>query len=175
VDVIKSSTAAQTETGISGALNLHTYRPWDLPNGFTYSYTADAERGSVARKTGPEVSGLFSYNADGRWGLQVSGDFSDTTRNKSTEGLDQYGAILNGENASSAGAYNGFLGAWNGVPLPPQIVQNPDGTVDVNGDGKSNGVFIGSHNFALSDISTQRKRQAANASFPDGLRERGTS
>ncbi len=54
VDVIKSPTAAQTETGISGALNLHTYRPWDLPSGFTYSYTADAERGSVARKTGPE-------------------------------------------------------------------------------------------------------------------------
>ena len=37
VDVIKSSTASQTETGISGAINLHTYRPWDLPHGFTYS------------------------------------------------------------------------------------------------------------------------------------------
>src|SRR3954471_10217934 len=113
VDVIKSPTAAQTETGISGVLNLHTYRPWDLPHGFTYSYTANAERGSVVRTTGPELSGLFSYNADGRWGLQISGDFSDTTRTKSTEGLDQYGAVLDGENAASAGAYNGFLGAWN--------------------------------------------------------------
>ena len=64
VDVIKSPTSAQTETGISGALNLHTYRPWDLPHGFTYSYTADAERGSVSRRTGPAVSGLFAYNAD---------------------------------------------------------------------------------------------------------------
>lgn len=165
VDVIKSSTASQTETGISGALNLHTYRPWDLPSGFTYSYTVDAERGSVTRRTGPEASGLFSYNANGRWGLQVSADFSDTTRSKSTEALDQYGAILNGENAASAGAYNGFLGAWNSAPVPSQIVQNPDGSVDVNGDGRSNGVFIGSQNIALSDISTQRKRQAANASF----------
>ena len=165
VDVIKSSTSAQTTTGISGALNLHTFRPWDLPHGFTYSYTADAERGSVARKTGPEFNGLVSYNADGRWGMQLSADFSDTTRSKSTEGLDQYGAALDAENASSAGAYNGFLGAWNGVPLPSGIVQNPGGTVDVNGDGKSNGVFLGSQNIALSDITTQRKRQAGNASF----------
>jgi hypothetical protein len=118
VDVIKSPTASQTSSGISGALNLHTYRPWDLPSGFTYSYSADAERGSTSRKTGPEASGLVSYNADGRWGLQVSGDFSDTTRANSNEGLDQYGVILNGENAASAGAYNGFLGAWNGAPIP---------------------------------------------------------
>ena len=42
VDVIKSPTASLTEGGISGALDLHTYRPWDLPHGFTYSYSASA-------------------------------------------------------------------------------------------------------------------------------------
>jgi TonB-dependent receptor len=175
VDVIKSSTASQTETGISGAINLHTYRPWDLPHGFTYSYSADAERGSTSRKTGPEAAGLISYNGDGRWGLQVSGDFSDTTRTgvvggassqgSPSEGLDQYGVILHGENAVSAGAYNGFLGAWNGAPIPSRIVQKPDGSVDVNGDGKSNGVFLGSQNIGLYDSSMERKRQSANASF----------
>src|SRR4051812_11177632 len=165
VDVIKSSTASQTESGISGALNLHTYRPWDLPSGFTYSYSANVERGSSLRKNGPEASGLMSYNADGRWGLQVSADYSDTTRTNSNAGLDQYGVIFDGENAASAGAYNGFLGAWNGAPIPSQIVQNDDGSVDVNGDGISNGVFMGSHNIGLYDTSTQRKRQAANGSF----------
>ncbi len=55
VDVIKSATAGQTSSGISGALDLHTYRPWDLPSGFTYNYSADAERGTTSRKTGPEV------------------------------------------------------------------------------------------------------------------------
>jgi len=165
VDVIKSPTASQTESGISGSLNLHTYRPWDLPHGFTYSYSANAERGSTSRKTGPEANGLISFNDDGRWGLQVSGDFSDTTRSNSNEGLDQYGVILNGENASSAGRYDGFIGAWNGAPIPSQIAQNPDGSVDVNGDGKSNGVFMGSQNIGLYNITTQRKRQAANASF----------
>jgi TonB-dependent receptor len=179
VDVIKSPTASQTETGISGSLNLHTYRPWDLPHGFTYSYSADGERGSTARKTGPEANGLISFNDDGRWGLQVSGDFSDTTRTGTaggataggnpTESLDQYQVIFHGENPVSAGAYNGFLGAWNGAPIPPRIVQNPDGSVDVNGDGKSNGVFMGSQNIGLYDSTVQRKRQAANASFQADL------
>ena len=165
VDVIKSPTASQTESGISGALNLHTYRPWDLPSGFTYSYSANVERGSSLRKNGPEASGLMSYNADGRWGLQVSADYSDTTRTNSNAGLDQYGVIFDGENAASAAQYNGFLGAWNGAPIPSQIVQNGDGTVDVNGDGISNGVFMGSQNIGFYDTSTQRKRQAANVSF----------
>jgi TonB-dependent receptor len=179
VDVIKSPTAGQTASGITGALDLHTYRPWDLPHGFTYSYNADAERGSTSRKTGPETSGLVSYNGDGAWGLLVSGDYSDTTRSgtvgganaagNSTEGLDQYGVILHGENMQSASAYNGFLGAWNGAPIPSRIVQNPNGTVDVNGDGKSNGVFMGSQNIGLYDSAIQRKRQAANASFQADL------
>jgi TonB-dependent receptor len=175
VDVIKSATASQTETGISGSINLHTNRPWDLPSGFTYSYSGDGERGSVSRKTGPELSGLVSFNADRAWGLLVSGDFSDTTRSgtagaanaggNSSEGLDQYGVIFHGENGYSAAAYNGFLGAWNGAPIPSRIVQNPDGSVDVNGDGKSNGVFMGSQNIGLYESTIQRKRQAANASF----------
>src|ERR1700757_2846968 len=127
VDVIKSPTAAQTVGGISGSLNLHTYRPWDLPHGFTFSYSADGERGSTSKKNGPEANGLISYNADGRWGLELSGDYSDTTRTGNSgganangnigEGLDQYGVIFHGENAASAGAYNGFLGAWNGAPI----------------------------------------------------------
>lgn len=165
VDVIKSPTASTTDSGISGALDLHTYRPWDLPSGFTYSYSANGERGRTSSKWGPEANGLVSYNADGRWGLLVSADYSDTTRSNSNEGLDQYGVVLNGENAASAGGYNGFLTPWNGAPIPAQIVQNADGSVDVNGDGKSDGVFMGSQNIGLYDITTQRKRKSGNASF----------
>ncbi|OOG55752.1 TonB-dependent receptor [Rhodanobacter sp. B05] len=165
VDVIKSPTASLTDGGISGSLNLHTNRPWDLPNGFTYSYSANAERGSTTRHTGPEGSGLVSYNDNGRWGLLVSADFSNTTRMNATEGLDQYGAVLNGENAASAGSYNGFLTPWNGAPIPSSIVQNADGSVDVNGDGKSNGVFMGSQDIFLYNTITQRKRKSGNASF----------
>lgn len=164
-DVVKSATADETDAGISGAIDLHTYRPWDLPSGFTYSYSANGERGSTTKHTGPEANGLFSYNDNGRWGFLISGDYSDTRRMNSTEGLDQYGVVLNGENAASAGGYNGFLTPWNGAPIPSQIVQNADGSVDVNGDGKSNGVFMGSQNFGINQIITERKRKSANASF----------
>ncbi|MGO4503801.1 TonB-dependent receptor [Dyella sp. 2YAF14] len=165
VDVIKSPTASTTDGGISGAIDLHTYRPWDLPSGFTYSYSANGERGSTTQHTGPEANGLISYNDDGHWGLLISGDFSNTRRMNATEGLDQYGVVLNGENAASAGGYNGFLTPWNGAPIPSKIVQNADGSVDVNGDGKSNGVFMGSQDIGLNDIITQRKRKSGNASF----------
>ena len=77
--------------------------------------------------------------------------------------------IFHGENAYSAGAYNGFLGAWNGAPIPSRITQNPDGSVDVNGDGKSNGVFMGSQDIGLYDSTIERKRKAANASFQADL------
>ncbi|HEY1608761.1 MAG TPA: TonB-dependent receptor plug domain-containing protein, partial [Paraburkholderia sp.] len=178
VDVIKSPTAGQTASGISGALDLHTFRPWDLPHGFTFSYSGDAERGDITRKTGPEASGLVAFNGDGRWGLLVSADYSDTTRNGpeangvnagSSEGLDQYGVILDGENAESAGGYAGFVGGWNGLPIPSKIVQNADGSVDVNGDGKSNGVFMGSQDIGLYNSSIERKREAGNASFQADL------
>lgn len=165
VDVIKSPTASLTDGGISGSLDLHTNRPWDLPSGFTYSYSANAERGSTTKHTGPEGSGLVSYNDDGHWGLLISADFSNTTRMNATEGLDQYGVVLNGENAASAGGYNGFLTPWNGAPIPSAIKQNADGSVDVNGDGKSNGVFMGSQDIFLYDTITQRKRKSGNASF----------
>jgi TonB-dependent receptor len=169
VDVVKSSTANETDGGISGAIDLHTYRPWDLPSGFTYSYSANGERGSTTDRWGPEANGLVSYNDDGKWGLLVSADFSNTTRENSTEGLDQYGVVLNGENAASAGGYNGFLTPWNGAPIPSQIHQNADGSVDVNGDGKSNGVFMGSQDISLYDTVTQRKRKSGNASFQADL------
>jgi TonB-dependent receptor len=184
VDVIKSPTAMQTETGISGALNLHTYRPWDLPHGFTYSYSLSGERGDTTRQTKPEASGLIAYNGDGRWGLQLSANYSDSVRMNANEGLDQYGVILNGENRESAATYNGFVSAWSGAPIPPQIKVFPNAqgqicnsatpnsadpttwcAVDVNHDGKSNGVFMGSQDISLYDISTERKRKAANASF----------
>ncbi|HET6553435.1 MAG TPA: TonB-dependent receptor [Dyella sp.] len=165
VDVIKSTTASTTDGGISGAIDLHTYRPWDLPTGFTYSYSANGQRGNTTDHLGPEANGLVSFNDDGHWGLLVAADFSNTRRMNATEGLDQYGVVLNGENAAGAGGYNGFLTPWNGAPIPSKIVQNADGSVDVNGDGKSNGVFMGSQDIGLNDITTQRKRKSGNASF----------
>jgi len=81
VDVIKSPLHSQTETGISVSLNLHTYRPWDLPHGFTYSYfSADGEEAALPKKLEPEAKRPHLIQRRRSLGSAGSGDFSDTTR-----------------------------------------------------------------------------------------------
>ena len=94
VDVLKSKTASTTEGGISGALDLHTYRPWDLPSGFTYSYSANGERGDTTGKWGgrPTVSSPTTMAA-GALVQPISPTPAGTTRRR----IDQYGVVLNGE------------------------------------------------------------------------------
>jgi len=55
------------------------------------------------------------------------------------------------------------------APIPKSIVQNPNGSVDVNGDGQVNGVFMGSQDIGLYDSTIERKRDAFNASFQADL------
>lgn len=163
-DVIKSSRASLTNAGISGTINLHTYRPWDLPSGWTFGGAVNTAHGDETDKWEPEANGLISYNAGGRWGILLSADYSDVTRENSSTGMDQYGVVLDGENASSASYYSGFLGAFNGMPIPSDIHQFPDGSVDVNGNGNSHDAFVGSENFTVFDTQMQRKRHSFNAS-----------
>jgi iron complex outermembrane receptor protein len=69
VDLSKSSTADQPEGGISGTVNMLTFRPLDLKqNTFTVSAQGnyDEQRGKVT----PQASALFSTKtADGRFGI----------------------------------------------------------------------------------------------------------
>jgi TonB-dependent receptor len=163
-DVIKSPTASLANAGISGTIDLHTYRPWNLPRGWTLGGSINGAYGDVTDEWQPEANGLIAYNDDGRWGLLLSADYSDVTRENSTDGMDQYGVVLHGENAASAGYYSGFLGAFNGVPIPPDIHQFGDGSVDVNGNGNANDAFVGSENFTAFDTRMQRRRHSLNAS-----------
>jgi TonB-dependent receptor len=163
-DVIKSSRANLPNGGISGTIDLHTYRPWELPHGWTFGGSVNGAHGAVTDKWQPEANGLLGYNADGRWGVVLSADYSDVTRENSTTGMDQYGVVLAGENAASAGYYSGFLGAFNDAPIPSEIHRFPDGSVDVNGNGKANDAFVGSENFTAFDTQMQRRRHSFNAS-----------
>lgn len=169
VDVLKSPMASTVGAGISGTVNLHTYRPWDLPHGWTFSGSVDGTNGDVSNKWQPQASGLIGFNAGGRWGVLLNAEYSDVTRENSNEGLDQYGVVLNGENAASADQYGGFLTSFDPAPVPPQIHQFPNGDVDVNGDGKPNGVFMGSQDISVYDKLTQRRRKSLNASFQADL------
>jgi TonB-dependent receptor len=167
-DVIKSPTADILNSGITGTVNLRTRRPQDLQQGLTLVGAADGSHGSESKKWEPEANGLIGYNA-GNWGVLFSAAYSDVTTNNSQDGMDLYGGKIFGENATSATANDGFLGAFGAAPIPSGIHQVGGGNVDVNGDGQSNGAFYGSENFTAFDRKLERKRLGLNGSLQGDL------
>ncbi len=71
VDVYKSGDALRSVSGISGTVDLHTRRPFDMKEGSTYSFSADVTQGSISKETDPSLTGLYSYNSD-KWGVLFS-------------------------------------------------------------------------------------------------------
>ncbi|TAL71677.1 MAG: TonB-dependent receptor [Rhodanobacter sp.] len=165
VDVYKSPTGQTLNSGISGTINLRTRRPWDMKDGWTFAGTAEGVRSSVVESNRPEGNVFASYNAGGHWGALVGISYSDTYSNNSSNGLGQFEGRLQGENASAANEPgDGYLTGWSGVAVPSQIKQFPDGSVDVNGDGKSNGAFYQMDTLNPFTQQVRRKRTGANAS-----------
>jgi iron complex outermembrane recepter protein len=77
-DVMKSSTADLLNAGVSGTINLKTRRPLDMPSGLTASIDAATTVGNRTHTWQPVANALVSYNA-GRFGVLISGVYSDTT------------------------------------------------------------------------------------------------
>ena len=167
-DVIKAATADMLTSGITGSVNLRTRRPKDLQGGWTAVAAADAAHGSSVGKWQPEANGLVAYNADS-WGALVSAAYSDVTLNNSTDGMDQFQGKLFGENAASATANDGFLGAFGAAPVPGAIHQLGGGNVDVNNNGTASEAFYGSENFSWFNRGLERKRLGLNASLQGDL------
>ena len=62
--VVKSPTASTHVGGISGAIDLQTYRPLDLDEGLTLSGKVDVAQGSYLKETDPSVAMFSAYNHD---------------------------------------------------------------------------------------------------------------
>jgi TonB-dependent receptor len=167
-DVIKTPTADLLNGGITGTVNLRTRRPGDLPQGWTFVGAADAAHGFTSKKYEPEANGLIAYN-NGDWGMLLGAAYSDLTLNNTTDGMDQFGGIIDGENAASTQAYNGFLSAFGAAPVPSAIHPLGGGNVDVNGNGNSNDAFYGSENFTYLERKLERKRLGLNGSLQADL------
>lgn len=170
-DVVKSPTADMLTSGISGTVDLKTRRPWDLPFGWTTAGSLEAGRGQVADKTKPDGNLLVGYNSHGNWGFLVGASYSDFVHSSDVQGWqpDQTGRVA-GENASSANADGlGYLTGWSGSPIPSQIKPFADGSVDVNGDGTSDGAFYSPPRFKPTQDTVQPKRTGLNAAFQYGF------
>lgn len=79
VDVVKSPTASDLEGGVSGSISLKTRRPLDLPRGLTLTGNTEESYGDRTDHFNQLVSGLASYNFNDRFGVLVSGSYSDST------------------------------------------------------------------------------------------------
>ena len=187
-DVVKSSTASLLNGGITGTIDLKTRRPFDLDHGWTVAGAAAALHGSQTAKYQPQLDGLVGFHAD-RWGFVASAAYSDVTLEHSFDGMGQYSGELVSESGDNTVADQGFLGAFNGGPLPAgmtmlhpsQCIYGGDPNdpthyydttqtghgcdVDVNGDGKANGVFYNTADYAAIDEQIEKKRLGLNASF----------
>jgi len=76
--VIKSRTASQASGGISGMIDLQTFRPFDLDDGLTATVNADVTRGSDTEETDPSFNGLVGWNDD-TMGFVLSASVSEST------------------------------------------------------------------------------------------------
>ncbi|HEV7432751.1 MAG TPA: TonB-dependent receptor plug domain-containing protein, partial [Steroidobacteraceae bacterium] len=191
-DVIKSPTANLLNAGITGTINLKTMRPFDLQPGWTTAVSAAVLHGQQTKKDQPQADALIGYHAE-RWGFVASAAYSDATLEHSFDGMGQYTGELVGETSDNTVTDVGFLGAYNGAPLPPGVTRlhpsqciygaNPDdpnhyadtssnGTgcdVDVNGDGKANGVYYNTADYAAIDEQLENKRLGFNFSIQGEL------
>jgi TonB-dependent receptor len=156
-DVIKSTTATQLGAGITGTVNLKTWRPFDFKKGLTLTGAIEGAYGDQTKKWEPNANVLGSWR-NGTFGALISVAYSDTT---------------------AANYYNGMNGnsGWSGKPdegsfaLP---VFEPTGlnsgglafaSGDQNGNGTTNDEFISYEGHVGFNKSTERKRTGVNAAF----------
>lgn len=171
VDVFKSPTASMLNSGISGTINLRTYTPFDFKFGWSVTGAAKAGRGSVTKKTKPSANFTVAYNANGNWAFLLSGSYSDFVRNNNSYTFLDGG--LQGENSSSASNIQGkgFLSSWapSGLPVPPGIHRQPDGSVEIG--GIKGGAFMIPDQAAMTATyePVHRKREGLNLAFEAGL------
>ncbi len=146
VDVYKSSTTVNTASGIAGAIDLKTRRPFDLAEGFTFSGGVEATQGTISGETDPLLNGLVSYNGED-WGILVSAVTSEV--NLATD--------YNGHNDTSENGGIGWTGnnhSWGGTP----------------GDGSTMHNIV-PHGFTAFNKEEERKRDAFQVSFQADLGE----
>lgn len=75
-DVFKNATANLGNAGITGTVNLKTYRPFDFEEGSTFSGAAEMQRGDETKKNDPNLSALYNWQ-NGDVGFMISGTYAN--------------------------------------------------------------------------------------------------
>ena len=156
-DVVKSTTASQLGAGITGTVNLKTYKPFDFKKGLTLSGAIESTHGDQTKKWEPTANFLASWR-NSNFGALLSVAYSDTTAANEYNGMNGNSGWAGkaGESwafatpAFAADGYNttGGLAFMNG---------------DQNGNGKTTDEFVSYEGHVGFNKSTERKRTGVNA------------
>lgn len=143
LDVLKSTQAKTLVNGLSGVIDLKTYRPFSLEEGRTLNMKAEATDGSMGTETDKGVSAFMGYNSARKWGVTLN--LSHSEKNLAdylvgSTGMD-WGFIANES--------TGFVGD----------------NVDATFDGDSNDAFYAFQGHQASNRFVERERTGINGSF----------
>lgn len=143
-DVYKSAVSNLGNTGITGTVNLRTYRPFDFDEGFTFAGGVEAQYGEETTEVDPVVNGLFNWKGD-RAGFLLAATYANVNLSNSYNGV-------NTGNPGDAGWTSQITDV--NVGLPDQDRR-----------------YMGSQGFAAWNQITERERIGINSSFQVDLGE----
>lgn len=143
LDVYKSREARMIASGMSGIINLQTYRPFDLDEGFTLNAKAEATDGSMGDETDGLISTFIGYNNDREFGATLSLTVSE-------KNLADY---LIG----SAGGDWGFIATESSTFVEPNT--------DANGNGSTDDVYYAFQGHQAANQFITRDRIGVNGAF----------
>ncbi len=144
-DVFKNATANLGNAGITGTVNLKTYRPFDFEEGQTVSGTAEIQRGDETKENDPNVSALYNWQ-DGNVGFLITGTYANVNLANSYNGL-------NTASPGDAGWSDRTNASEIGVP------------------GRDGRVILGAQGFSAWNQGTERERIGFNTSTQVDLGE----
>ncbi|MDC8830196.1 TonB-dependent receptor [Alteromonas gilva] len=144
-DVFKNATANLGNAGITGTVNLKTYRPFDFDEGSTFSGAAEVQRGDETRESDPNLSALYNWQ-NGDVGFMLSGNYANVN-------LANY---YNGLNTGSPGD-----AGWT----------DRTSAADIGAPGRDGRVILGAQGFSAWNQATERERIGINSSTQVDLGE----
>ncbi len=176
-DVYKSATANLGPAGISGTINLKTYRPFDFDDGLTTNASLELQRGDETAETDPVVAGLVNWRDD-KLGFLLSATYANVNLSNSYNGG-------NTSNPAEPGDINGWTNRANDFAVLcsidgiPGLDADSDGELDCPGDpladfGSTIVTDQGRSYLSYQGISawnqvTERERLGVNGAFQADL------
>ncbi|TQV71341.1 TonB-dependent receptor [Exilibacterium tricleocarpae] len=148
-DVIKSATAGTNAGGITGVVDLKTFRPFAFGAGFTLSGATEIQSGRESDETDPSVNGLVSWHNE-KVGAMASVSYQEKNL------ANYYSGMTNGGENAGWSQIAGEDWAWG---------------ADINNDGDTNDAFLAYQGHLASNRFTERERLGYNVAFQFDLGE----